>query len=73
MKAFEALPEADALAAANKRIVNILRKSGRRRRGRASTSSGSTDGAERDLWQAFETLTPVVDAALRERRLHERR
>ena len=26
--AFEALPEADALAAANKRIVNILRKSG---------------------------------------------
>ena len=27
-KAFEALPEADALAAANKRIVNILRKSG---------------------------------------------
>ena len=45
---------------ANKRIVNILRKSGGEA-APASTSSGSTDGAERDLWHAFETLAPDVE------------
>jgi glycyl-tRNA synthetase beta chain len=60
VKAFEALPEADALAAANKRIVNILRKS-------ATDAAPAVDrgrlaaGAEHDLWQAFQRLTPVVD------------
>ena len=60
VKAFEALPEADALAAANKRIVNILRK--------AETDAAPavdrgrlTAGAEHDLWQAFQRLGPVVD------------
>ena len=60
VKAFEALPEADALSAANKRIVNILRKSG----GEAAPGidvERLTDGAERDLWQSFETLAPEVD------------
>ena len=58
--AFEALPEADALAAANKRIVNILRKS--ESDAAAAVDRGRlADGAERDLWQAFQRLTPVVD------------
>lgn len=62
VKAFEALPEADALAAANKRIVNILRKSG-------AESATTVDrallapGAEHDLWLAFQSLAPEVDAA----------
>jgi glycyl-tRNA synthetase beta chain len=60
VKTFETLPEAEALAAANKRIVNILRKSASDAapavdRGRLS------DGAEHDLWLAFQQLTPVVD------------
>jgi glycyl-tRNA synthetase beta chain len=57
--AFEALPEADALAAANKRIVNILRKSG----ADASPIVDRTllaDGAERALYVAFEALGPLV-------------
>jgi glycyl-tRNA synthetase beta chain len=61
VQAFEALPEAAALAAANKRIVNILRKSGEE----ASASVDPTrfaDGAERDLHAAFATLGPDVDA-----------
>ncbi len=62
VKAFEALPEADALAAANKRIVNILRKSG-------AEAAAAVDrallapGAEHDLWHAFQGLGPEVDAA----------
>jgi glycyl-tRNA synthetase beta chain len=62
VKAFEALPEADALAAANKRIVNILRKSG-------AEAAAAVDrallapGAEHDLWHAFQGLAPEVDAA----------
>ncbi len=60
VKAFEALPEADALSAANKRIVNILRRAAARRPS-ASTVERLTDGAERDLWQAFEALAPEVD------------
>jgi glycyl-tRNA synthetase beta chain len=57
---FEALPEADALAAANKRIVNILKKSG-------SDAAAAVDrallgeGAERDLWLAFQKLDPEID------------
>jgi glycyl-tRNA synthetase beta chain len=60
VKAFEALPEADALSAANKRIVNILKKSG----GEAAPAvdvDRLTDGAERELWHSFESLAPEVD------------
>jgi glycyl-tRNA synthetase beta chain len=60
VKAFEALPESGALSAANKRIVNILKKSG----GEAAALidvERLTDGAERDLWQSFETLAPAID------------
>ena len=60
VKAFAALAGADALAAANKRIVNILRKSG----GDAASTidrSRLADGAEHDLYVAFEKLEPIVD------------
>ncbi len=60
VRAFEALPEADALAAANKRIVNILRKS-EVDAASAVDRGRLTDGAEQDLWQAFQKLTPIVD------------
>jgi glycyl-tRNA synthetase beta chain len=60
VKAFEALPEADALATANKRIVNILRKS-ETDAAPAVDRSRLADGAERDLWLAFQELAPIVD------------
>ena len=60
VQAFAALPEAAALAAANKRIVNILRKSG-------AEAAPAVDrrrleaGAEHDLFAAFEALGPQVE------------
>jgi len=60
VKAFESLPESAALSAANKRIVNILRKSG----AEAAVNVDEhrlTDGAERDLWNVFARLAPDVD------------
>ena len=66
-------PKPHALAAANKRIVNILRKSRQRSRAAASTARGSPTGAEHDLYAAFERLAPHVDGELRRRRLHRRR
>ncbi len=62
VQAFEALPEAAALAAANKRIVNILRKSGAEAAS-AVDRSILADGAEHDLYLAFQTLGPAVDAS----------
>ena len=61
VQAFASLPEASALAAANKRIANILRKSGAEAapavdRGRLA------DGAEHDLFMAFQKLEPQVQA-----------
>jgi glycyl-tRNA synthetase beta chain len=61
VRAFELLPEAAALAAANKRIVNILRKSGAE--AAAAVDRGLlTDGAEDELYRAFQKLGPQVDA-----------
>jgi glycyl-tRNA synthetase beta chain len=60
VRAFGELPEADALAAANKRIVNILKKSG----SEAATvvdRARLSDGAEHDLYLAFQKLQPIVD------------
>jgi glycyl-tRNA synthetase beta chain len=60
VQAFEKLPEAGTLAAANKRIVNILRKDA----GGATAvvdRGRLTDGAEHDLYLAFQTLGPIVD------------
>ncbi len=61
LAAFAALPEAAALSAANKRIVNILRKSG----GEAANAvdrARLADGAEHDLYMAFQRLAPQVEA-----------
>ncbi|MCC7041752.1 MAG: glycine--tRNA ligase subunit beta [Burkholderiales bacterium] len=61
VQSFAGLAEATALAAANKRIVNILRKSG-------SDAAAAVDpqrleaGAERDLFAAFEELAPKVES-----------
>ena len=62
VQAFEALPEAAALAAANKRIVNILRKSGAEA-AHAVDRARLADGAERDLYAAFQKLGPAVAAS----------
>src|SRR5439155_24613765 len=59
VRAFEALPEADALAAANKRIVNILRKSESDATA-AADRVRLADGAERHLSQAAQRPTPPV-------------
>ncbi len=61
VQAFAALPEAAALSAANKRIVNILRKS----EGEAAPAVDRgrlADGAEHDLFMAFQKLEPQVNA-----------
>jgi len=63
VKAFAALPEADALAAANKRIVNILRKSG----GEAGASVNRAllqEDAEKALFAAVEAAAPGIEAQL---------
>ncbi len=60
VQAFTALPEAAALSAANKRIVNILRKSGAEA-AQAVDRARLAEGAEHDLYAAFETLTPQVE------------
>ena len=62
VQAFEALPEAAALAAANKRIVNILRKSGAEA-ANAVDRSRLAVGAEHDLYLAFQRLGPAVSAS----------
>jgi glycyl-tRNA synthetase beta chain len=61
VQSFEALPESGALAAANKRIVNILRKS-ESEAAVAVDRSRLESGAEHDLWLAFQKLEPAVDA-----------
>ncbi len=62
---FKTLPEAQALAAANKRVANILAKE--------SNVSGDvdqslfTEQAEKDLYQALQAITPVVTPLLQAR------
>jgi len=60
VRTFGDLPEAEALAAANKRIVNILRKA-ETEAANAVDRSRLTEGAEHDLFVAFQRLDPVVD------------
>ncbi len=62
VRAFEALPEALSLSAANKRIVNILRKA-QGEGGGAVDLSVLVDGAERALHAAFDQLRPSSKAA----------
>lgn len=59
VQAFVTLPEAEALASANKRIVNILRKSGSDA-AVAIDRSLFSDGAEHDLFAAVQKLLPLV-------------
>lgn len=59
VRSFVALPEAEALASANKRIVNILKKSGADA-APAVDRSLFADGAERDLFTEVQKLLPVV-------------
>src|SRR5204862_3431310 len=60
VRTFEALPEAAAVAAANKRIMNILRKS-------ATNAAAAVDksllgeGAEQHLYSVFQQLQPLVE------------
>ena len=61
VQAFAALPEAAALSAANKRIVNILKKSGAEAAA-AVDRARLAAGAEHDLFVTFERLTPAVEA-----------
>ena len=59
VKTFMGLPEAEALAGANKRITNILRKSGTE--AAVAVDRALLDGgAEHDLYTAVQTLLPVV-------------
>jgi glycyl-tRNA synthetase beta chain len=61
VQAFAALPESAALAAANKRITNILKKS----EGEIGAVNPSLlkEAAEQGLYQAVQTVTPQVAAA----------
>ncbi len=59
VKTFMALPEAESLAGANKRITNILKKSGTEA-ALAVDQALLNGGAEHDLYAAVQTLLPVV-------------
>ncbi len=60
VRAFASLPEAPALAAANKRIGNILRKS--EGEGAAVSTALFVEPAEKDLHAAMQTIVPQADA-----------
>ncbi|MEO6566852.1 MAG: glycine--tRNA ligase subunit beta [Casimicrobiaceae bacterium] len=60
VQAFAALPESAALAAANKRIVNILRKNGAEA-APAVDHARLAAGAEQDLFAIFARLGPQVE------------
>jgi glycyl-tRNA synthetase beta chain len=60
VQAFASLPESAALSAANKRIVNILRKSGSEA-AQAIDRTRLASGAEQDLYQTFQRLAPQVE------------
>ena len=61
VQAFAALPEAEALAAANKRITNILKKT--EHAGAAVQAALLQERAEQGLHAAMTSLKPTVDAA----------
>ncbi len=63
VREFAALPEAQALAAANKRIGNILRKAGGVV-GAIVDRSLLAEPAERELAELVESLGPEIDAAM---------
>ncbi len=65
VRAFAALPEAPALAAANKRVGNILKKA--EAAVQAKVDAGLLqETAEKDLYQALQTAVPRADAQFAE-------
>jgi glycyl-tRNA synthetase beta chain len=67
VRAFMQLPEADFLAAANKRIANLLRKSATASQpapGQHHQAALLAEPAEQELAQAYARVAPVVEAAL---------
>jgi glycyl-tRNA synthetase beta chain len=64
VRAFSALPEAQALAAANKRIGNILRKAGEAAASKDFERSRMTEPAELALADTVLALAPQVDEAM---------
>ncbi|HEY9095073.1 MAG TPA: glycine--tRNA ligase subunit beta [Hydrogenophaga sp.] len=60
VRAFAALPEAPALAAANKRIGNILKKS--EGEGAAVSEDLLVEAAEKSLFQAMQATVPAANA-----------
>jgi glycyl-tRNA synthetase beta chain len=60
VRAFAALPEAPALAAANKRIGNILKKS--EGEGAAVNPALFVEPAEKDLYAAMQATVPAANA-----------
>jgi glycyl-tRNA synthetase beta chain len=66
LRAFLDLPEATALAAANKRITNILRKSGESSEGSVDVEA-LKDPAESALWGAMEQLRSRVATEVAQR------
>ncbi len=66
LRAFLDLPEATSLAAANKRIANILRKSGEAQRGHVDSET-LKHPAEIRLFDAMHSLQEAVSAAVAQR------
>jgi glycyl-tRNA synthetase beta chain len=66
VRAFRDLPEAEALASANKRISNILRKAGQVTQ--AVDSKRLTEAAEQQLWSQLGEVSPVSENAFGEGR-----
>jgi len=63
VQAFQKLPEAAALAAANKRIVNILKKTGKEYQG--AKSAQLAEPAERALYETLQKLRPEVESSFK--------
>ena len=71
VKAFQALPEAESLAAANKRIVNILKQAEAKGETFANAELNELrEPAERALHEAIRAASAEGKTSLRERRLH---
>jgi glycyl-tRNA synthetase beta chain len=66
VRTFAALPESESLAAANKRIGNILRKAGAIQPA-AFDPALLSDDAERALAAQVDTLAPLVERAIAQR------
>ncbi len=60
VQAFQTMPESAALAAANKRIVNILRKAGKEYQG--ADAGKLVEPAERTLFDALQKVQPAVES-----------